>query len=171
MNTNFLKFFALIGFVVCGVIFSVNVYSGDNDFQHDNDNTLVNVNKVDSYVQKDNTISKEDSKTNISHYSNLGDFKGIELYAWKDNDKYCFGLMSGTNRIKTTEERLNLKNFPLTIEEVDYILNSSPKVVGGIVHFIDNSINDKEVDDLKDILSNYRGLSSDGNWRIMKHEI
>ena len=78
--------------------------------------------------------------------------------------------MSGTNRIKTSEERLNLKNFPLTIEEVDYILNSSPKVAGGIVHFIDNSINDKEVDDLKDILSNYSGLSSDGNWRIMRHE-
>ena len=184
----------LVGMVVSGIFLSIGC-SGENvdnkgiqttteagiiDVVSDNRNEMENLNQQDeeskneqmydidikTNVEKFDSNSKEDSKTNISHYSNLADFKRIELYVWKDNDKYCFGLMSGTNRIKTTEERLDLKKFPLTIEEVDSILNSSPKVAGGIVQIIDNSINDKDVDDLKDILSNYSALAPDGIWRI-----
>lgn len=52
----------------------------------------------------------------------VSDFKGLELYVWKNGETMEFGFLSGTNRNKTTEEIEKLKETPKTLEEViDYI--------------------------------------------------
>ncbi len=56
-------------------------------------------------------------------YFELGTFKGLEVYVWQmsEND-YRFGLMQGTNREKTLEEKLALKGA--AAEEMALILSS-----------------------------------------------
>lgn len=56
-------------------------------------------------------------------YFELGTFKGLEVYVWQmaEND-YRFGLMQGTNREKTPEEKLALKGA--TAEEMGLILST-----------------------------------------------
>jgi hypothetical protein len=76
-------------------------------------------------AEKD-SIESIDVKINadkLSMYENLGTFKGIELYTWKVGDIIYCGIMSGTNRNKTTEEINVLKANPATLEEMNKILN------------------------------------------------
>ena len=56
-------------------------------------------------------------------YFDLGTFKGLELYVWQmaEND-YRFGLMPGTNRVKTEEEILALPGA--SAEEMALILST-----------------------------------------------
>ena len=56
-------------------------------------------------------------------YFELGTFKGLEVYVWQMSENgYCFGLMQGTNREKTLEEKMALKGA--TSEEMALILSS-----------------------------------------------
>ena len=56
-------------------------------------------------------------------YFELGTFKGLEVYVWQmaEND-YRFGLMQGTNREKTLEEKMALKGA--SAEEMTLILSA-----------------------------------------------
>ena len=56
-------------------------------------------------------------------YFELGTFKGLEVYVWQmaEND-YRFGLMQGTNREKTLEEKMALQGA--TAEEMALILST-----------------------------------------------
>ncbi len=56
-------------------------------------------------------------------YFDLGTFKGLEVYVWQmAEDDYRFGLMYGTNREKTLEEKMALKGA--SAEEMSLILSS-----------------------------------------------
>lgn len=56
-------------------------------------------------------------------YFALATFKGLEVYVWQmAEDNYRFGLMQGTNREKTLEEKLALKGA--TSEEMTLILST-----------------------------------------------
>lgn len=56
-------------------------------------------------------------------YFELGTFKGLEVYVWQmAENAYRFGLMQGTNREKTLEEKMALKGA--TAEEMTLILST-----------------------------------------------
>lgn len=56
-------------------------------------------------------------------YFELGTFKGLEVYVWQMSEyDYRFGLMYGTNRTKTLEEKIALKG--VTAEEMALILST-----------------------------------------------
>ena len=56
-------------------------------------------------------------------YFELGTFKGLEVYVWQMAEgDYRFGLMQGTNREKTLEEKMALKGA--TAEEMALILST-----------------------------------------------
>lgn len=56
-------------------------------------------------------------------YFELGTFKGLEVYVWQMAEgEYRFGLMQGTNRKKTLEEKMALKGA--TLEEMALILST-----------------------------------------------
>jgi len=58
-------------------------------------------------------------------YYNLSTFKGLEVYVWQvSEDNYYCGLMTGTNRLKTEEEKNSLIRNGATIEEMKAILSS-----------------------------------------------
>lgn len=66
-----------------------------------------------------------DLRKRFPEYYNLSAFKGIEVYVWQLNDgTYKCGAMTGTNRTKTFEEILNLKNNGASFEEMRTILSS-----------------------------------------------
>ncbi len=57
-------------------------------------------------------------------YFELSDFKGIEVYVWQTEDSsYRCGMMSGTNRDKTSEEITMLQSRSLTVDEAKAILD------------------------------------------------
>ncbi len=56
-------------------------------------------------------------------YFELGTFKGLEVYVWQMAEgEYRFGIMQGTNRVKTLEEMMALKG--VTSEEMALILST-----------------------------------------------
>ncbi|MBP5256281.1 MAG: hypothetical protein J6Z80_04410, partial [Clostridia bacterium] len=64
-----------------------------------------------------------DLKEKYPEYFGLSTFKGLEVYVWQMNpESWYFGLMSGTNRYKTSEELMNLKGA--TAGEMSVILSS-----------------------------------------------
>ena len=72
---------------------------------------------------KDNPPKIDDLRVKYPEYFELGTFKGLEVYVWQmaEND-YRFGLMQGTNREKTPQEKLALKDA--TAEEMALILST-----------------------------------------------
>ena len=65
----------------------------------------------------------EELRAKYPEYFELGTFKGLEVYVWQmGENSYRFGLMQGTNREKTLEEKLALKGA--TAEEMALILST-----------------------------------------------
>ncbi len=74
-------------------------------------------------VSQENSLAIEELREKYPEYFELGTFKGLEVYVWQmaKND-YRFGLMQGTNREKTPEEKMALKGA--TAEEMALILST-----------------------------------------------
>ena len=74
-------------------------------------------------VSQENRPEIEELRVKYPEYFELGTFKGLEVYVWQmaEND-YRFGLMQGTNREKTPEEKMALKGA--TAEEMALILSN-----------------------------------------------
>ncbi len=74
-------------------------------------------------VSQENPPEIEELRVKYPEYFELGTFKGLEVYVWQiaEND-YRFGLMQGTNREKTPEEKMALKGA--TAEEMALILST-----------------------------------------------
>ncbi len=72
---------------------------------------------------KDNPPKIDELRVKYPEYFELGTFKGLEVYVWQmaEND-YRFGLMQGTNREKTPQEKMALKGA--TAEEMALILST-----------------------------------------------
>ena len=65
----------------------------------------------------------EELRIKYPEYFELGTFKGLEVYVWQMAEGYYrFGLMQGTNREKTLEEKMALKGA--TAEEMALILST-----------------------------------------------
>ena len=68
----------------------------------------------------------DELKEKYPEYFEMTDFKGIEVYVWQmAENSYRCGMMSGTNRNKTTEEIMSLQSKSLSIEEAKAILNET----------------------------------------------
>lgn len=74
-------------------------------------------------VSQGNSPEIEELRVKYPEYFELGTFKGLEVYVWQmaEND-YRFGLMQGTNREKTPEEKMALKGA--SAEEMALILST-----------------------------------------------
>ena len=74
-------------------------------------------------VSQENSPEIEELRIKYPEYFEVGTFKGLEVYVWQmaKND-YRFGLMQGTNREKTPEEKMALKG--ITAEEMALILST-----------------------------------------------
>ena len=74
-------------------------------------------------VPQENSPEIEELRIKYPEYFEVGTFKGLEVYVWQmaKND-YRFGLMQGTNREKTPEEKMALKG--ITAEEMALILST-----------------------------------------------
>lgn len=61
-------------------------------------------------VSQDNALEISELRVKYPEYFELGTFKGLEVYVWQTAESnYRFGLMQGTNREKTQEEKMALK--------------------------------------------------------------
>lgn len=97
--------------------------------QNDTDEDIVvyldvkNVNvRISDAISSDKNVIDE-LKVKYPEYFELGTFKGLEVYVWQmAEDDYRFGLMQGTNREKTLEEKMALKGA--TAEEMALILST-----------------------------------------------
>jgi len=70
-----------------------------------------------------NSPEIEKLREKYPEYFELGTFKGLEVYVWQMAEgDYRFGLMQGTNREKTLEEKMALKGT--TSEEMSLILST-----------------------------------------------
>ena len=74
-------------------------------------------------ASQENLPETADLREKYPEYFELGTFKGLEVYVWQmaEND-YRFGLMYGTDREKTPEEKLALKGA--SAEEMARILSA-----------------------------------------------
>lgn len=129
-----LLLFALF-FVSCGEVADSSLsvseenssaFSEENDFYSyspENENkTKIGCLKMDEFEQKYHyslDISDELSKR-FEQYFDISSLKGIECYAWLTDGEVFFGLMQGTNRLKTDEEIKSL--VPATLGEIRAIL-------------------------------------------------
>ncbi len=74
-------------------------------------------------VSQENPPELEELQVKYPEYFELGTFKGLEVYVWQMAESdYRFGLMQGTNREKTLEEKMALKGA--TAEEMALILST-----------------------------------------------
>lgn len=74
-------------------------------------------------VSQENPPEIEELRDKYPEYFELGTFKGLEVYVWQMAESdYRFGLMQGTNREKTLEEKMALKGA--TAEEMALILSA-----------------------------------------------
>ncbi len=74
-------------------------------------------------VSQENPPEIEELRVKYPEYFELGTFKGLEVYVWQmAESNYRFGLMQGTNREKTLEEKMALKGT--TAEEMALILST-----------------------------------------------
>ncbi len=61
-------------------------------------------------VSRENSLEIEELQVKYPEYFEIGTFKGLEVYVWQMAESdYRFGLMQGTNREKTLEEKMALK--------------------------------------------------------------
>ena len=74
-------------------------------------------------VSREDSLKIDELRAKYPEYFELGTFKGLEVYVWQmaEND-YRFGLMQGTNREKTLEEKMALQGA--TAEEMALILST-----------------------------------------------
>lgn len=67
--------------------------------------------------------NNEDSKKFSLYYSYKENLKGIEIYCWEQQENWYTGILSGTNRTKTSEEVSWLQdNLPCPIKTMKKIL-------------------------------------------------
>ena len=74
-------------------------------------------------ISQENSLEIDELRVKYPEYFELGTFKGLEVYVWQmaEND-YRFGLMQGTNREKTLDEKMALKGA--TAKEMALILST-----------------------------------------------
>ncbi len=66
---------------------------------------------------------EETLREKYPEYFELSDFKGLEVYVWQmAKDSYSFGVLPGTNREKTFEEKMNMRG--VSADEMRTILSS-----------------------------------------------
>lgn len=74
-------------------------------------------------VLQENSLEISELRIKYPEYFELGTFKGLEVYVWQMAESdYRFGLMQGTNREKTLDEKMALKGA--TAEEMALILST-----------------------------------------------
>ncbi len=74
-------------------------------------------------VSQENSPEIEELREKYPEYFELGTFKGLEVHVWQMAEKdYRFGLMQGTNREKTPEEKMALQGA--AAEEMALILST-----------------------------------------------
>ena len=74
-------------------------------------------------VSQENSLELSGLRAKYPEYFDLGTFKGLEVYVWQlAKNHYRFGLMEGTNREKTLEEKMALNGA--TAEEMALILST-----------------------------------------------
>lgn len=56
------------------------------------------------------------------YYNYHGAFKGIEMYAWKNDEEFFTGLLPGTNRGKTVDEIKKLQENPCPLKIMKNII-------------------------------------------------
>lgn len=96
----------------------------------------------------------QNKESNMSKYIGLGDSKLLELYVWKVNDNISYGLMLGTNRLKSEKEKLKLKENPVSLEELKEILETYSSGFS-YMERIDDSISDEEFQEINTMLNEY----------------
>ena len=105
---------------LCGLVLIVLCACGKNT------NSEVNVTPIPDGLESEyerNSPEIEKLREKYPEYFELGTFKGLEVYVWQmAEDDYRFGLMQGTNRMKTLEEMMALKGA--TSEEMALILST-----------------------------------------------
>ena len=78
---------------------------------------------VSAVISPQEPITIAQLRETYPEYFELSVFKGLEVYVWEmAKGQYRCGVLSGTNRLKTEEEILNLA--PATIEEMRLILST-----------------------------------------------
>jgi len=74
-------------------------------------------------ISQEKPLEIDALRVKYPEYFELGTFKGLEVYVWQiAKNNYRFGLMQGTNREKTLEEKMALKGT--TAEEMALILST-----------------------------------------------
>ena len=74
-------------------------------------------------ISQEKVLEIDRLRVKYPEYFELGTFKGLEVYVWQmAKNNYRFGLMQGTNREKTLEEKMALKGT--TAEEMALILST-----------------------------------------------
>lgn len=87
------------------------------------EDVYLKIERVTVRIADQAAISMKSLKAQYPEYFGLSTFKGLEVYVWQMNENhYRFGLMEGTDREKTLEEKMALRGT--TAEEMAAILDS-----------------------------------------------
>ena len=98
-----------------------NSISTDNN---ETEYTNTTVPEITGSNEMQSTSDLEKLKEKFPEYFEISDFKGVEVYVWQLAENcYRCGLMSGTNRGKTSGEIMALQSKSLSIDEAKAILN------------------------------------------------
>lgn len=87
------------------------------------------------------------------HYCNSAQIpamKGLELYVWKADNHFEFGILPGTNRLKTAEEVEGLKEYPLNLEHTKEYLGKYDKEIYVFIMPLDTTLTAEEIESLKE---------------------
>jgi hypothetical protein len=109
-------------------------------------------------VTKESSESSS-SEVDTSAYVGLGTFKGLEAYCWRENETWACGLMSGTNRIKTTAEINALPGIPLSKMKEVLQTYTNPDVQV-LPLFVSRACQDSEFSDRNSSLQNHPEIIS-----------
>lgn len=108
------------------ILLSLSSCASDSMSSNDNVNeyTSSTVTEITGTNDMQSTPDIVELKEKFPEYFELSDFKGIEVYVWQmAENSYRCGMMSGTNRNKTSEEIMSLQSRSLSIDEAKAILN------------------------------------------------
>lgn len=108
------------------ILLSLSSCASDSMSSNDNVNeyTSSTVTEITGTNDMQSTLDIVELKEKFPEYFELSDFKGIEVYVWQmAENSYRCGIMSGTNRNKTSEEIMSLQSRSLSIDEAKAILN------------------------------------------------
>jgi len=105
------------------------------------------------------SLDSSSSEVDTSVYVGLGTFKGLEAYCWRENETWACGLMSGTNRIKTTAEINALTG--ITLSKMKEVLQTytNPEVQV-LPLFVSRACQDSELSDRNSSLQNHPEIIS-----------